>query len=180
MCAATRCPLPPPPRPVLSVHLRSSLAHALTRADAPRDDGLPCMVAQNCYNYGNDVVTNTFAQPGRGSGVCSHRDRPCVPNTCDDVSHAAAHDGLVWVGKTLPTSLPPRGHYVSLHIWPDSNFHWLRIDASMTWSHKPRGSPVRNVDNNGQTITDPAKADVSPWTEHCGYLLATPSNVTLY
>ena len=135
----------------------------------------------NCYNYANDVVTNTFAQPGRGSGVCSHHDRPCVKNTCDAVKQAAVSDGLVWVGTTLPTELPPNGgHYVSLHIWPQSNFHWIRMDANLTWSHKPGGSPVRDHDNNGKVITDPGKADFSPWTEHCGYLRATPSKVTLY
>ena len=134
----------------------------------------------NCYNYGTDVLTNTFAQPGRGSGVCGHHDRPCVPNTCDDVRKAAISDGLLDAGTQLPAALPARGHYVSLHIWPKSNFHWLRMSADKTWSHKPGGSKVRNVDNNGHTITDPAKADVSPWSTHCGYLLALPSNVTIY
>ena len=159
---------------------------------------------QNCYNYGNDVVTNTFAQPGRGSGVCSHHDRPCVPNTCADVRRAAESDGLLWRGTELPTSLPTKGHVVSLHIWPQSNFHWLRMDANFTWSHKPGGSralrleprasrtprppshasmpgpAVRNIDNDGKTITDPAKANVSPWSEHCGYMLSVPSGVSLY
>lgn len=134
----------------------------------------------NCYNYGTDILTNSFAQPGRGTGVCGHHDRPCVPNTCADVRRAAESDGLVWKGTTLPSALPAVGHYVSLHIWPESNFHWLRQDANLTWSHKPGGSRVRNVDNNNKIITDPAKADVSPWSTHCGYLLATPSKVTPY
>ena len=125
-------------------------------------------------------MTNTFAQPGRGSGVCSHHTRPCVPNSCDDVLKAAASDGLTWAGTELPAVLSPRGHYVSLHIWPKTNFHWLRMDANLKWSHKPGGSRVRNVDNNGDAILDPAKADVSPWSQHCGYMLTVPSNVSLY
>ena len=80
----------------------------------------------NCYDYGCDVVTNTFAQPGRGSGQCSKSSRPCMANTCDDVRKGAESDGLTWVGTELPTSLPSDGHYVSLHIWPQSNFHWIR------------------------------------------------------
>jgi len=151
---------------------------------APSADDLGCFQTEqgenNCFNYATDILTNTFAQPGRGSGVCGHEDRPCVPNTCADVRRAAESDGLVWVGTTLPTVLPSAGHYVSLHIWPDSNFHWLRQDREMTWSHKPGGSPVRDVDNNGRPITDPAKCDVSPWSEHCGYMLAKPSALTLY
>ena len=72
-------------------------------------------------------MTNTFAQPGRGSGQCSKSSRPCMKNTCDDVRKGAESDGLTWVGTELPTSLPSDGHYVSLHIWPpESNFHWIR------------------------------------------------------
>merc|ERR1712137_998657 len=143
------------------------------------DDG--CFVTKqqynNCYDYGNDIVTNTFAQPGRGSSVCPPGTRPCVPNRCEDVKNAAISDGLTWVGTDLPTNLTSVGHYVSLHIWPNSNFHWIRMDADMKWSHKPGGSPVRNVDNSHDVITDPSKADFSPWTEHCGYLHTVPSKV---
>jgi hypothetical protein len=149
--------------------------------DVQNDDG-GCFATEqgsnNCYDYGNDIVTNTFAQPGRGSGLCPESARPCVKNTCEDVKNAAVSDGLEWVGTDLPTSLPETGHYVSLHIWPDSNFHWLRMDADMKWSHKPGGTAVRNVDNNQEEITDPSKADVSPWSQHCGYLRTVPSKVS--
>lgn len=136
----------------------------------------------NCYNYGNDIVTNTFAQPGRrdfdgGDGICSHSARPCVPNECEDVKNAAIADGLTWVGTALPTELPEEGHYVSLHIWPKTNFHWLRMDADMKWSHKPGRSPVRNVDNTRQLITDPQQASLSPWSQHCGYMSTVPSKI---
>jgi len=142
------------------------------------DDG--CFITEqscnNCYDYANDVVTNTFAQPGRGSGVCPPDARPCVKNTCEDVKNAAISDGLQWVGTELPTSLPSKGHYVSLHIWPNSNFHWIRMDADKYWSHKPGGTRVRNVDNDYKKITDPGKANFAPWTQHCGYMLAIPSD----
>lgn len=39
---------------------------------------------------------------------------------------------------------------------------------------------MRNVDNNGQLIHDPGSANFSPWTQHCGYMHAVPSNVTIY
>lgn len=145
------------------------------------NDDMGCFVKEqrnnNCYNYGNDIVTNTFAQPGRGGGACAPGTRPCVPNTCDDVMNGAIKDGLTWVGTELPTELPAKGHYVSLHIWPNSNFHWIRMDANKKWSHKPGGSPVRNYDNNNEEIADPSQADFSPWTQHCGYMLTVPSEV---
>lgn len=126
----------------------------------------------NCYNYGNDILTNTFAQPGKGCGMYPHQK---AKNTCDDIRKAAECDGLKWVGTELPTKLPEKGHYVSLHIWPATNFHWLRMDANLYWSHKPGGTAVRNTDNNGHKIKDPAQADVSPWSQHCGYMLAFPA-----
>jgi hypothetical protein len=145
------------------------------------NDNMGCFKTEqrnnNCYNYGNDIVTNTFAQPGRGGGACAPGSRPCVANTCDDVKNAAIKDGLTWVGTELPTELPVNGHYLSLHIWPNSNFHWIRMDADMKWSHKPGGSAVRNYDNNQKEITDPGQADFSPWTQHCGYMLSVPSEV---
>jgi len=129
----------------------------------------------NCYNYGNDIVTNTFAQPGRGSG------QKWSQNTCDDMKAAAIRDGLFWNGTTLPVGEPNRGHYVALLIWPDTNFHWIRKDSSPLpyWSHKPGGTEVRNVDDDGNLITDPSKSDFSPWTQFCGYMTTIPSVVTI-
>jgi len=155
---------------------------ALVLYDVAHDDGGCFQVRQsdnNCYNYGTDVLTNTFAQPGRGSGYCAPGSRPCAKNTCEDVKAAAISDGLTWVGTDLPIELPETGHYVSLHIWENSNFHWLRMDSNMKFSHKPGGSAVRNVDNNQKLITDPSTADVSPWSLFCGYMHVVPSKIGL-
>jgi len=129
----------------------------------------------NCYDYGNDIATDTFAQPGRGSG------QKWTSNTCQDMRDAATRDGLVWNGTTLPTSQPPVGHYAALLIWPGTNFHWIRFDSQPAgyWSHKPGGTAVRNVDNNDKPITDPSKSDFSPWTQFCGYMSTVPSKVTI-
>jgi len=129
----------------------------------------------NCYDYGNNIATDTFAQPGRGSG------QEWKSNTCDDMGAAAKRDGLVWQGTTLPSKEPANGHYAALLIWPGTNFHWIRFDSNPAgfWSHKPGGTPVRNVDNNGKPITDPSKSDFSPWTQFCGYMSTVPSQVKI-
>lgn len=129
----------------------------------------------NCYDYGNDIATDTFAQPGRGSG------QKWTENTCKDMQASATRDGLVWNGTVLPTSQPPIGHYAALLIWPGTNFHWIRFDSDPAgyWSHKPGGTPVRNVDNNNKRITDPSKSDFSPWTQFCGYMSTIPSKVQI-
>ena len=111
----------------------------------------------------------------------------CGPaNNCSALIDAAVNDGLVWEGADLPSSQPVRGcHHVALLVWPESNFHWIRMDADTDssgthlWSHKPGGSEVRAVDTNGDPITDPSKSDFSPWTEFCGYLTARPSKLTI-
>jgi len=141
----------------------------------PQHDDLGCFVTHqsqnNCYNYATDISTDTFAQPGRGTG---HK---WTSNTCEAVRVAAESDGLQWKGTTLPTQKPTTGHYVALLIWPDTNFHWIRMDQSGNWSHKPGGTPVRNTDNKGEKIHDPSKADFSPWTHFCGYMHVVPSMV---
>jgi hypothetical protein len=130
----------------------------------------------NCYNYGNDVVTNTFAQPGRGTG------QKWSDNTCENMKAAAIRDGLTWAGTELPSGNPDVGHYIALLIWPQTNFHWVRLDSvpgGGYWSHKAGQTPVKNVDGRGKRITDPSKQDFSPWTQFCGYMIGVPSKVTI-
>jgi hypothetical protein len=142
----------------------------------PDKDDLGCFedrqTNNNCYNYGTDVVTNTFAQPGRGTG---HK---WESNTCDSMKVAAVSDGLVFMGTDFSKKLDD-GHYVALLIWPDYNFHWVRLDVDGHWSHKPGGTEVRNTDNNGNLITDPSKQDFSPWSQFCAYFAVIPSKVTI-
>jgi len=143
----------------------------------PVHDDYGCFVTKqwdnNCYNYSSDVLTNTFAQPGRGT------KQKWKENTCEDVKRAALSDGLQWVGTDLPTELPSKGHYIALLIWPGTNFHWLRMDKSKYWSHKPGGTEVRNIDNSGEIVSDPSKQDFSPWTEYCGVFLVLPSKIQI-
>ena len=143
----------------------------------PQDDDQGCFISDqpnnNCYNYGNDIASGTFAQPGRGTG------QKWSENTCEDIRASAERDGLVWAGTDLPTDVPEDGHFVALLIWPRTNFHWIRMDKSKYWSHKPGGQSVRDVDANGKQITDPSKSDFSPWTQFCGYMTTIPSEVKI-
>ncbi len=51
----------------------------------------------NCYNYGCDIATNSFAQPGR-----LHGQALPSPVTGDAVCAAAELDGLTWLGTNYP------------------------------------------------------------------------------
>lgn len=143
----------------------------------PNNDDQGCFEVEqwnnNCYNYGNDIVTNTFAQPGKGT------EQKWKENTCEDVKRAAISDGLQWIGTEYPSEAPASGHYIALLIWPDTNFHWIRLDSNNLWSHKPGGTEITNKDNNGNFISNPSIQDFSPWSHFCGYFLTVPSKITI-
>ncbi len=58
---------------------------------------------------------------GRGSG------KKWSLNTCLDMGNASVRDGLVYNGTVLPTTAPESGHFAALLIWPETNFHWIRM-----------------------------------------------------
>ena len=70
----------------------------------------------NCYNYANNKATDTFAQPGRGSGaMCQYKRPDCMRN-------AAINDHLETLDlpPDAPLPLAPSGkkHLVALFINP--------------------------------------------------------------
>jgi hypothetical protein len=73
----------------------------------------------NCYNYGRNWKTNTFAQPGRHSGATASS------MSCSAVKTAAMNDGLVERCDCLPQSEYPR-RLMALVIAPGIDYHWYR------------------------------------------------------
>jgi hypothetical protein len=125
----------------------------------------------NCYNYANDKITNTFAQPGRGSG------QVLSALTCSDVGAAAQRDGQVPVASA--SSTPAQGHFIALVIWPGSDYHWYRLDNNAMWSHKPGQTPAKNTDNSGNLISSPETCDRGPYTDFCRYFHCIPANTNI-
>jgi hypothetical protein len=68
---------------------------------------------------------------------------------------------------------------MALLIWPEINFHWIRLDSNGLWSHKPGGTKISNIDNLGNYIKDSSKQDFSPWSEFCGYFSTVPSKINI-
>jgi len=126
----------------------------------------------NCYNYANDKITNTFAQPGRGSGQTGP-----YPPTCQGTGSASERDGQVPVSSA--SSTPAQGHFVGLVIWPGRDYHWYRLDSNTRWSHKPGQTAARNTDNSGNLITNPKNCDRGPYTIWCGYYHCIPANTRI-
>lgn len=119
----------------------------------------------NCYNYANNRITNTFAQPGRATG---HMYKKI---DCKDVEAGAHSDGLVAHPNFHDHLAAGHGWYVALVIWPGTDYHWYRQDKVGCWSHKPGGTAARNVDNAGHAITDPKTANRGPYTIFCTYMI---------
>ncbi|XP_078382118.1 uncharacterized protein LOC144664781 [Oculina patagonica] len=118
----------------------------------------------NCYNYATTKVTDTFAQPGRATGVL-----PYPPILANPVRMSAERDGLVTLnvaaGGPVPANpaLPDQNHVVALVVAPGLDYHWYRLDKDGTWSHKPGQTPVTQLDYAGNTINDPRAAAVAPY-----------------
>lgn len=130
------------------------------------NDGGSVQSNNNCYNYANDEITMTFAQPGRASD--------CYPWSinCSSVYAAAQCDGLVSIAGGSDTC-PDDMQRVYLVIWPGRDYHWYRQDVpDGMWSHKPGSTQATNRDASGQTIYSPEMADTGWYTDHCGYMCA--------
>ncbi len=122
----------------------------------------------NCYNYGRNWRTNTFAQPGRASG-----DYP-NPMQCGEVSQAALHDGAHRRYDCFPDTERPRW-VMALVVGPGWDYHWYRWQCEGFWGHKPGGTAAKNTDNSGRVIWNPQTCDRGRYTDFCGYFYACRS-----
>jgi hypothetical protein len=132
----------------------------------------------NCYNYGNDKITNTYAQPGRASG----HEGP-YPPTCDSVDDAVTWDGLIRVGPkgVFPPVFPGNnydcgnGHLIFMAVG-GRDYHWWRLDQiTGRWSQKPADGAAGDKDYtgptyydwNGNPICDPINSNRGQYTTPC-------------
>jgi hypothetical protein len=124
----------------------------------------------NCYNYGRNWRTDTFAQPGRAHGAQTST------MACSTVTTAAMADGLRKRCDCLPRSEYPR-RLMALVIDPGFDYHWYRHQRGGFWGHKPGGTAARKVDNNNVVIVDPETCARGGYTDFCGYFYAGRSVV---
>ncbi len=127
----------------------------------------------NCYDYGCNIKTGTYAQPGRGTGhMYSSID-------CAQVGAGAVSDGLVSTDCDRGCGCARCCHQVALVIAPGWDFHWYRRDSSGRWSHKPGGGEATNLDSSDNIITDPRTADRGAYTIFCGCYCVCKGHVTI-
>ena len=126
----------------------------------------------NCYNYATNYRTDTFAQPGLAAGA------KYMAFKCASVKPAAVKDELI-DSPTADNKCPNEGHLVALVIWPGGDFHWYRKGRNGCWSHKPGGTAVTNLDNNGVTISDPRTANRGPYTDFCTFMVVMHGHIKI-
>ncbi|XP_053400879.1 insoluble matrix shell protein 1-like [Mercenaria mercenaria] len=136
----------------------------IPRFDPENWNAPPTIRRNNCYNYATQRQTNSFAQPGRASGRGFSR-----PMTARSVLSATFRDGLIPLPFFNPRMFPGIC-YIALAIWPDTDYHFYRLDSNMLWSHKPGKTMAKNTDNSGDLIVDPRHADRGQYTIFAGYL----------
>jgi hypothetical protein len=123
----------------------------------------------NCYNYGTNYRSDTFAQPGRAASSQYTSLASCNPAGQVSAKQGAISDGLI----ELPTNnntCPKTGHLAALVNWPNGDFHWYRKGSNGKWSHKPGGTAATILDNSGNPITDPRTADRGNYTNFCSFM----------
>jgi hypothetical protein len=143
------------------------------------NDGGTVQFNNNCYNYGNNKRTDTFAQPGRAGGAIYS-----MPITCSGAYNAAVADGLVPL--TVSGTCPGGRDKVALVVAPcvapgctapyysGNDYHWYRLGSDVMWSHKPGGTQATNLDNSHNPISNPETANRCGgglcYSNFCGYL----------
>jgi hypothetical protein len=126
----------------------------------------------NCYNYGTNYRSDTYAQPGLASGAMY------ANISCADVLAGAVADALIDSPKAS-NKCPKEGHLVALVVGPGWDFHWYRKGRNGLWTHKPGGTPATNVDNSSNLITDPRTADRGNYTDFCTFMVVMHGHVKI-
>lgn len=126
----------------------------------------------NCYNYGTNYRTDTFAQPGKAANA------QYTSLTCKSVRPAAIADKLI-DAPNADNQCPAEGHLVALVVAPGWDYHWYRKDRTGWWSHKPGGTAVTDRDNSGNRILDPRNADRGPYTDFCTFMVVMHGHIKI-
>ncbi|HEY4811383.1 MAG TPA: hypothetical protein VIH71_10040 [Solirubrobacteraceae bacterium] len=137
-------------------------------ADLCRGGASPwrCQCNNNCYNYGTNIRTDTFAQPGYGGG------RPLRSLDCASLRQAAFYDFLLDTPYAENTCVPGRALVAGV-IAPRSDFHWYRKNQDGYWTHKPGKLQATKYDDSGQPITDPRTCNRGMYTQFCSFMVVT-------
>jgi hypothetical protein len=110
---------------------------------------------EQCMDEGEDCEA-PFHQPGSPSGYAHFDSR--TMKTCPNMVLRILGDNPNISMTTFESRCPPNTSKIGLVVDPKEDYHFLRQDSNMLWSHKAGAQPVKNVDAAGNTIWDPQLA----------------------
>ena len=169
----------PLPVPIIIPPILSTCKCAPDADIAFWNDGATIQGTNNCYNYASNYRTNTFAQPGKSSGL----QYTSLSGCSVAAGQRSAKDGAI-ADKLVDLPLannkcPGKGHLVALVIAPGFDFHWFRKGANGMWSHKPGNTAATLVDNSGHPISDPRTADRGVYTQFCSFMQVIQGHIKI-
>ena len=126
----------------------------------------------NCYNYGANHRTDTYAQPGKANGAMYDSIQ------CAEVKAGAIADGLI-DAPSANNKCKKEGHLVALVVGPNWDFHWYRKGRNGYWTHKPGSAQATQYDNSGHLIADPRTADRGNYVNFCSFMTVMHGHVKL-
>ena len=97
-----------------------------------------------------------FHQPGSPSGY--HHFSSKKLKTCPNMLARLMGDNPDIRMTTFETRCPRDTSKIALVVDPKEDYHFLRQDSNMLWSHKAGARPVKNTDAAEHTIWDPQMA----------------------
>ncbi|MFA5675064.1 MAG: hypothetical protein WDA65_00895 [Christensenellales bacterium] len=149
----------------------------------------------NCYAYAFDLLINPitgkkfFAHPQLGGSNPCWAMQPGMfvgkwligeydgKKLVDYVKEDAEEIGYNFYEYEYGTKVPDGNWLVALvyEKGGGNDYHWYRRSTDGTWSHKPRASNYRNIDNSGKTIYDTRLCDWVRYTNFVGYFIVGPN-----
>jgi hypothetical protein len=179
----------------------------LSGAEPDYDPGLwndrtDIRTSHNCFSYAmniqdprqledcedpNESCDAPFHQPGFVSGFSRFGSRD--PKTCPNMIIRMQGDNPSVKRTTFEEKCPAGTSKIAIIVDENEDFHFLRQDSNMFWSHKPGGRHVINHDAGKHLIWNPELADYN-WARSdptttlnydvfCGYM-CVPRNRPLY
>lgn len=145
----------------------------------------------NCFSYSMNVndpkqikkcdelenCDPPFHQPGSAAGYKGFSSKR--PKTCPNMIIRILGDNPDISMTHFEERCPVNKSKIALIVDPYDDYHFLRQDSNMLWSHKPGGRPVKNTDARGHLIWDPSLADFNyidadkgdlNYAYFCGYM----------
>ena len=110
---------------------------------------------EQCEDNSEDCEA-PFHQPGSPAGYEHFSSKKL--KTCPNMVARILGDNPDIRMSTFESRCPVNTSKIALVVDPKEDYHFLRQDSNMLWSHKAGARPVKNIDAVGNTVWDPQLA----------------------